>query len=91
LGWASISRDDKFVFPPHTWFVCHRVANGETRSLPHPDEDWDAFISTLKTRNSAEGTVWDPLSKTMREWVNMKKLLDTYGGAHVTSSACVVC
>lgn len=59
--------------------------------MPHPDEDWDAFVSTLKTRNSAEGPVWDPLSKTLREWVNMKKLLDTYGGAHVTSSACAIC
>lgn len=69
----------------------HRVANGEVRSLPHPDEDWAAFVNTLKNRCTEAGPVWDPLTKMPKEWVNIKNLTQTYGGANVTSSACVIC
>jgi hypothetical protein len=68
-----------------------RVSGGDTKSLPHPDEDWAAFISTLKARCQAEGQIWDPLTKTMREWVDLKKLQNMYGSAAGTgSSTCTV-
>ena len=59
------------------------------KSLPHPDEDWGQFVAALKAKNTAEGLVWDPLAKQPREWVNMKKLQDTYGKSS-SSVACVL-
>jgi hypothetical protein len=73
-------------------FFPHRVSGGDTKSLPHPDEDWAEFFGTLKARCQAEGPVWDPLTKTMREWVDLKKLQAMYGGgaAGAGSGACAL-
>lgn len=66
-----------------------RVGGEDAKSLPHPDEDWALFASTLKAKSAAESPVWDPLTKQPKEWVNIKKLQEVYGQSN-SSATCVV-
>lgn len=66
------------------------MSGGDAKSLPHPDEDWAAFFSMVKAHSHEEGLIWDPLTKTMREWVDLKKLQSMYGSAASGSSTCII-
>eukprot|EP01034_Spumella_vulgaris_P022261 gene22261-28374_t len=72
--------------------ICGLLVMGEDiRSLPHPDEEWESFLSILKTHNTLEGQVYDPITKTTRSWLDIPRLIDMYSGDRKTGSfTCVV-
>ena len=65
----------------------HLVFSGAARDLPHPDEDWASFCSQLHTGMSAGkgGQTWNPLTKKMCDWIDMKRLNNVY---NKSSSSC---
>jgi len=66
------------------------VATGEAKALPHPDEDWFTFLAALKDRNAATDKIYDPLSKSMQPWINLKEMQKTYGPKQSGSSSCAI-
>mmetsp|Transcript_30798 Transcript_30798/g.51526 ORF Transcript_30798/g.51526 Transcript_30798/m.51526 type:complete len:128 (-) Transcript_30798:329-712(-) len=66
------------------------VSTGEIKSIPHPDEDWALFLSVLKEKNDAEALIFDPLTKTMKPWINIAKLQQVYGKGHAGSTSCTI-
>jgi hypothetical protein len=67
-------------------FYYYRVGDGNPKNLPHPDEEWDVFLSKLKQLNNEEPKIWDTLTKQPQSWINIKKIQEVYGGAHGHSS-----
>lgn len=47
--------------------------------LPHPEADWPSFLRTLTALNDREPPVWNPVTHTVTKWVDMPKLVATYG------------
>jgi len=58
-------------------------------TLPHPDEDWGAFISAVKSGLKKTKTCWDPVEKRMVQWIHMQNLEKKYG-ENKGSSACAI-
>jgi len=58
--------------------------------LPHPDEDWDAFIAAVKSGLKKTKQCWDPIEKRMVQWIHLANLESKYGDKKKGSSACVV-
>jgi hypothetical protein len=47
---------------------------------PDPSLDFKAFMHHVKTVSSKAGQLWNPVSKRMGPWIDVKKLKSTYGG-----------
>lgn len=43
-------------------------------SLPHPEENWDAFFHQIKVLVSDEKLQWNPVKKKMMPWLDLRKL-----------------
>ncbi len=67
--------------------VSHLCANA--RALEHPDEDWDAFMKSVKNGLKTHKMVWDPIEKQLRPWINVSNLEKKYGPSK-GSSACEI-
>jgi hypothetical protein len=65
-----------------------RFLGGSVADLPHPGVDWYAFTTKLKELNRSVPPVFDPLSGTMKPWVDMKKLNATYASEYSSSVTC---
>ena len=81
---------NNFLICNHSLSLSCSVSGGDAKALPHPDEDWAAFFSIVKAHSQAEGLIWDPITKTMREWVDLKKLQSMYGATTSGSSSCTI-
>ena len=46
---------------------------------PDPDVDWHAFVQLVEDLQSKEPKVWNPITKRMSSWVDIKKLNREYG------------
>ena len=66
-----------------------RISDGDVKNFPHPDEDWQAFIALVKSKNIAQGQVWDPKTKSLKDWINVRMLQEKYGST--SSATCTVC
>ena len=64
--------------------------DGKKSSLPHPDENWSGFISTLSARMRSEKQPFCPLSKKLKPWVDIKILAQFYSSQGAKSSACTL-
>jgi hypothetical protein len=67
--------------------VSHLCVNAER--LPHPDEDWDAFISRVKAGLKEHELTWDAIDRESRPWIHLKNLDRKYG-PNQGSSACTM-
>jgi hypothetical protein len=47
--------------------------------IPDPETDWDAFTKRIADVASAEKPQWNPISKRVEPWVNVKQLKAAYG------------
>jgi len=52
---------------------------GECDGLPDPDTDWNAFSMHVKELLSKEDLQWNPVTKRMSPWIDMKQLDRIYG------------
>jgi hypothetical protein len=43
-------------------------------SLPHPEENWDAFVYQVSVLVSEEKLQWNPVKKKMKPWLDLRKL-----------------
>ena len=46
---------------------------------PDPEVDWHAFVQLVNDLQSKEPKVWNPITKRMTSWVDIKKLNREYG------------
>jgi len=62
-------------------------------AIPHPAVDWQDFITAIRGFNKTTPMIFDPISKTMKPWVDIGKLNSIFkierlnGGG---SSACTI-
>jgi hypothetical protein len=49
------------------------------KSMPHPDADYDAFEAAIDETQDKLSTVYDPLSKKHKTWVNTRRLRNSLG------------
>jgi Mg-chelatase subunit ChlD len=47
--------------------------------LPDPETDWDTFTKRIADATSAEKPQWNPISKRVEPWINVKQLKAAYG------------
>ena len=50
--------------------------DGVKRNLPHPDENWESFVSAVNQKNN---TVFCVRQKKFKSLIDVKKLKDIYG------------
>jgi hypothetical protein len=55
-------------------------------SLPDPAANWTLFLKELQRLQSQEDQQWNPTSKKLSPWINVKKLNTIYGDG----SNCIV-
>lgn len=55
-------------------------------SLPDPSVNWPLFLKEVQRLQSQEDQQWNPISKKLTPWINLKKLNAMYGD----DSSCVV-
>ena len=48
--------------------------------VPDPEADWKAFCSSIQRLVDNEKKAWNPITKKMQPWVDMKRLKKDYGG-----------
>ena len=48
-------------------------------SVPDPEADWNGFLSSIQRLLDREEKTWNPLTRRMAPWVDMKKLKKQYG------------
>jgi len=51
---------------------------GKFDGVPDPQADWDGFVKMIKPIVEKENLQWNPISKRMCPWVDIKKLNKTY-------------
>lgn len=69
-------------------FVCAQLfLGGKVNGLPHPGADWNDFLSKVKTLNAKEPKVFCAIRNQMVPWIDISKLVKTYGKENGTSSS----
>jgi hypothetical protein len=53
---------------------------GQFDAVPDPQADWKGFVSDVDRIVKKENNQWNPISKKVQPWVDMKKLNKVYGG-----------
>lgn len=48
--------------------------------VPDPEADWKGFCESVQIACNKESKQWNPLSKRLEPWIDMKKLKRQYGG-----------
>jgi len=59
------------------------------KEIPHPDIDWNKFISYIKSNNSKCHKIFHGTSKKYVPWINIEKLTSVHG-ENAGSGACNV-
>ena len=47
--------------------------------LPDPEVDWDGFVEAVDRINRSQGQTWNPITKRMEYWIDIRKLKGAYG------------
>jgi hypothetical protein len=55
--------------------------------LPHPEVEWDRFLSAVRVAAADVGMVCDPLKLTLKPWVRLNKLVRDYRYLAIKSSS----
>jgi len=56
-----------------------RLLLGYSLEAPDPDADWKGFCDTVARLMSQEQKQWNPITKRMEPWIDMKKLTRDFG------------
>ncbi|CAB9507730.1 expressed unknown protein [Seminavis robusta] len=60
-------------------FVAILFGSDAMDGVPDPFMDWDGFDQDVKLLLSKESDTWNPITKKMEPWINMRKLNRIYG------------
>jgi Mg-chelatase subunit ChlD len=52
----------------------------ELEGVPNPEVDWKGFASAVSKLVEEQAYQWNPITKKVQPWINMKKLNKAYGG-----------
>jgi hypothetical protein len=52
---------------------------GALEGLPDPEVDWDAFVSRIANVVQGERAQWNPVTRRMEPWVDVRRLRKEYG------------
>ena len=66
---------------------CEDFITGEDVDLPHPRDDWDAFISSLASVLSNEKEQWNAIKKCQTPWIDIQMLEKMFGARKRTTSS----
>jgi hypothetical protein len=55
--------------------------HGPLAEAPDPEGDWKGFTDVLARLVGQESMQWNPMTKRMEPWIDMRKLKQQYGGA----------
>jgi hypothetical protein len=55
--------------------------NGPLAEAPDPEGDWKGFCDVLARLVGRESMQWNPMTKRLEPWIDMRKLKQQYGGA----------
>jgi len=55
--------------------------DGNMDGVPEPEVDWKGFYQAISRLVQKEGKTWNPVSKKMEPWVDLKRLKKEYSGA----------
>lgn len=55
-----------------------RLLFGPIDGVPDPLADWSAFCDAVERQNRIAGKTWNPISRRMEYWVDIRKLKRTY-------------
>lgn len=61
----------------------------DRRELPHPQVEWDHFHEDVKHENESHNLIFDPLSASFRNQVDMVHLRKVYGDGKGADSSAV--
>lgn len=65
---------------------CVLLFGQQYQDIPNPLSSWNDFISYVEDRLRSEKDQWNPMTKKLMPWINVKKLKRIYGDQHVSSS-----
>jgi hypothetical protein len=54
--------------------------NGPLAEAPDPEADWKGFCDVLAPLIAKEKVQWNPITKKLEPWIDLKKLKQSYGG-----------
>lgn len=57
----------------------------ELVGVPNPEVDWKGFASAVSKLVEEQAYQWNPITKKVQPWINMKKLNKAYGGGGIGS------
>lgn len=67
------------------------VCDGNTRSLPHPEDNWNEYVSSLNRFLGSTDPVFDPLKRAILPWVNIPRMCTAYKQKNpLQSGACAI-
>mmetsp|Transcript_31471 Transcript_31471/g.53094 ORF Transcript_31471/g.53094 Transcript_31471/m.53094 type:complete len:275 (+) Transcript_31471:499-1323(+) len=71
--------------------MCHYLFVGKgSNEIPHPSVDWHAFSTRIAELTAAGPMAYDPVSNSMRPWVNMSRLHKMFKAESSGTSSCLI-
>ena len=52
--------------------------------VPDPEADWNAFVARIASLNQNERKQWNPLTRRLEPWIDIRRLRRDYGGGWFT-------
>lgn len=67
------------------------IGDGNSRQFPHPEVDWKGFLEKVNECNNNNPKVFDPMTSSMKPWININNLCKTFKKSNtVKSSSCTI-
>jgi hypothetical protein len=54
--------------------------NGPMAEVPDPEADWNGFCDAVTRLLAKEKQQWNPITKRLEPWIDMRTLKQQYGG-----------
>lgn len=67
-------------------FLLFLFGDANFDGVPDPQADWEGFLRAIDTLQKKEKKQWNPITKKLAPWIDVKKLNHAYN----TDSACVI-
>jgi len=71
--------DESTLSPDQMINTISMILDKTPQQIPHPSVDWDGFVASIENSNNSLPSVWNPSTKVMSKWINMKKMKSHYG------------
>jgi len=71
--------DESTLSPDQMINTISMILDKTPQQIPHPSVDWNGFVASIENSNNSLPSVWNPSTKVMSKWINMKKMKSHYG------------